>query len=214
MQLGVKSITEEARKVGFGVKTGVDLPYEMSGFIPSVEWYDNKYGKGKWGRGIAANIAVGQGEIITTPLQLLYFISGVANKGILCKPRIVDKIINSEGKTVFLSSYHFSRLPWSSKTIEIIREGMLGVVNSPNGTGRLAMLSTIKVAGKTGTAQNPTGETHAWFAAFAPYEKPKICLVLCVEHGGMGGSVAAPIAGKILERFFQQEGLVWTSGKE
>ncbi|MBI4721622.1 MAG: penicillin-binding protein 2 [Candidatus Stahlbacteria bacterium] len=205
LQLGVEAITTQAKKVGFGNKTGVDLPAELSGFLPSEKWYEKRYGKAGWGKGVAANISVGQGEILVTPLQILYFIAGIANNGVLCTPKVVEKVVGSNGDEVLSNTSNLVTMPWSHKTIAVLREGMLGVVNAGNGTGRAAIVPGIEVAGKTGTAQNPTGKTHAWFAAFAPYEKPQIAIVVFAEHGGMGGSVCAPIVGKVLKKFFHYE---------
>jgi penicillin-binding protein 2 len=202
LQLGVEEITHQAKKIRLGNKTGVDIQGEFAGFIPSKEWYQKRYGKWNWDKGISANLSIGQGELLTTPLQILYFVSGIANKGLSFTPRIVDKIVSSSGETFFSSSPTSFKFPWQLQTIEILRKGMLGVVERTDGTGRLAKVPGIRVAGKTGTAQNPRGETHAWFVAFAPYEDPQICIVVFIEHGGMGGSVAAPIVGKILRKFF------------
>lgn len=202
LQVGVGAITTQAKKVGFGTSIEIDIPGGVSGFMPSEEWYDKRHGKGKWGKGIAANIAIGQGEILVTPLQMLYFVSGIANNGVLCTPKIVKKIVSPTGEEMISSTTNFVNMPWKSNTVEILKRGMLGVVNTSYGTGRAAMIPGIEVAGKTGTAQTPRGRTHAWFAAFAPYVDPQICVVVFVEHGGMGGSVAAPIVGKILKKFF------------
>jgi penicillin-binding protein 2 len=210
MQLGVDEISIQAKKAGFGAKTGIDLPGELKGFIPSEKWYDRRYGKGKWGKGVSVNIAVGQGEILVTPLQILYFVSGIANNGVLCTPTIISKVKSPSGDMVFSNSPSFTNIPWGARTIEILKKGMWGVVNAPTGTGRFAGIPGIEVAGKTGTAQNPTGDTHAWFAAFAPYEGAQICIVVFVEHGGMGGSVAAPIVGQILGKFFHREDMEQT----
>ncbi|MDI6840124.1 MAG: penicillin-binding protein 2 [bacterium] len=201
MELGIDPICSKAKKIGFGKKVRIDLPGESDGFIPSVEWYDKKYGKGKWGKGIAANLAVGQGEIMVTPLQILYFISGIATKGVLCTPRLVKKVVNFNGDEIFSSTPRYHNLPLNSETIEILREGMLGVVEGAKGTGILSRVPGIEVAGKTGTAQNPHGEDHAWFVAFAPYDNPRICIVVFVENGGKGGSTAAPISGKVIETY-------------
>ncbi|MCK4353236.1 penicillin-binding protein 2 [candidate division WOR-3 bacterium] len=204
MELGVDPICELAKKLGFGKKVGIDIPGESKGFIPTEEWYDKKYGKGRWGKGISANLAIGQGEILVTPLQILYFVSGIANNGVLYTPALVKKITNPNGEEVFSFTPNSHNLSLSPNTIEILREGMLGVVQDDKGTGRLANVPEISVAGKTGTAQNPEGEDHAWFVAFAPYENPQICVVVFVENGGMGGSVAAPIAGKIIQAYLKQ----------
>jgi len=96
-------------------------------------------------------------------------------------------------------------LPMADKTIELLREAMYGVVNTPQGTAHRAMIEGIDVAGKTGTAQNPHGEDHAWFTAFAPYENPQIAIAVVVENGGHGGSVAAPIARKCIQAYLLEK---------
>jgi penicillin-binding protein 2 len=202
LQLGAKTILSYAKNINLHERTGIDLPGEGKGFLPSVSWYQKVYGYSKLTKGIACNLAIGQGEILTTPLEILYFISGIATNGMCVSPRVVDKIIINDDTLTF-SSTKKTPLPWSSSTIEILRRGMLSVVSTPDGTGRLAFVPGLQVAGKTGTAQIGKGkETHAWFVAFAPYEEPEIVIVVCVEEGGMGGSVAAPIVGKILKRYF------------
>ena len=203
--LGVETMMNQAKKVGLGERIGVDIPGEPTGLIPSEKWYDKRYGKGRWSKGISANLSVGQGEILTSPLQILYFVSGIANRKVLNTPRIVARAVNPDGEEVFSNTPHSRALPWSDETIEVLRQGMLGVVERLDGTGGLARVPGIRVAGKTGTAQNPGGEHHAWFVAFAPYYKPEICVVVFVENGGMGGSVAAPIAGQILRKFFHKD---------
>ncbi len=205
IEIGVEALMSQANKIGLGRKTGVDIPGELAGLIPSKKWYDKRYGRGRWSEGISANLSVGQGEILTSPLQILYFVSGIANSRALYTPRIVARVLNPSGEEIFSSTPHSRNIPWSAETIEVLRQGMLGVVEELDGTGRLARVPEIKVAGKTGTAQNPHGEHHAWFVAFAPYDEPEICVVVFVENGGMGGSVAAPIAGKILRKFFHKD---------
>lgn len=203
MDIGIETICTKAKDLGFSKATGIDIPKEKTGFVPSKQWYDNKYGKG-WGKGIAANLSVGQGEVLVTPLQILCFISGIATKGLVYTPTILSKVINSAGEEVFINSPRYRTLPISNEAMVAIREGMLGVVNASNGTGRAAIVPGIQVAGKTGTAQNPHGNTHAWFTAFAPYESPEICVVVFVEQGGMGGSVAAPIAQKVIQKYISK----------
>lgn len=214
MSIGSDEITAEAQKLGFGKETGIDMPSESRGFLPTRIWYNKRYGRGGWGRGVAANLAVGQGEILSTPLQILCFCSGVANYGLIVQPHILKKVVDSRGEEIFKPSPRVRRVSIDKEILEFIRSAMFGVVNSGKGTGRLAGVSGMKVAGKTGTAENPHGEDHAWFAAFAPYEEPEICIVVFVENGGMGGAVAAPIAGKIINAWMKNRRNAYsTSGK-
>ena len=201
--LGVNNIHETV-KLGFGSPTGIDLPNESKGFVPSKAFYNSKYGRRRWGKGIPAILAIGQGEILVTPLQLLRFIAALANYGVTYTPHLVRYIQDKEGRPIGAPRVKEFKLPLSEETISFIRRAMRGVVNDENGTGRLAKLPDIIVCGKTGTAENPHGKDHAWFVCFAPYDDPKIALVVFVENGGMGGGVAAPIARKILKRFFEK----------
>ncbi|MDD5528864.1 MAG: penicillin-binding protein 2 [bacterium] len=204
MNLGIEPLCSKAKDVGFGKITGVDIPRESKGFVPSEQWYKQKYG-GIWGKGLVANLSIGQGEILATPLQILTLISGIATKGLMYTPRILSKIVNSSGQLIYSTSAHYKTLPFSQEAINVTREGMLGAVNAPNGTARTAIIPEIQVAGKTGTAQNPHGTPHAWFTAFAPYENPEICVVVLIENGGHGGSIAAPIAKRIIQKYLSKQ---------
>jgi penicillin-binding protein 2 len=206
MLLGIENIATCSRIFELDKKTGIDLPEESEGLIPDEEWYNSHYGKKRWSRGVAANLAVGQGEILLTPLRMAIFISTIANGGIIYPPTLVDSIVSYNGKRVLTNTHHGKKVKLDGNTIAFLREAMLEVVQNQYGTGRTADIQGVKVAGKTGTAQNPRGKDHAWFAAFAPYDNPTIALVVFVENVGMGGEIAAPIARKILEYVFRERG--------
>ena len=197
--LGFERWTEYGRMFGFGGKTGIDLPGERSSPLPSVAYYDKRYGKGKWTKGYLVSLSIGQGELNTTPLQLAAFIATIANKGTWHQPHLVKgyKLNDSDSTVTF--NIPKKKLPVSERTFQTVGEAMFGVVEK--GTGRLAAVNNLKVAGKTGTAQNPHGKDHAWFAAFAPFEDPSIAIVVLVENAGYGGSVSAPIAGKLIDYY-------------
>ena len=197
--LGFEKWTSYGRMFGFGKTTGIDLPGEQSSPLPSAEYYDKRYGKGKWTRGYLVSLAIGQGELNTTPLQLAAFTATIANKGTWHQPHLVKGYLPHESDTVKTFDFRKNKLPISEKTLETIRQAMLGVVE--RGTGRLAAVNNVMVAGKTGTAQNPHGKDHAWFVAFAPFDDPSIALTVLVENAGYGGSVAAPIAGKLINYY-------------
>ncbi|ASQ90902.1 penicillin-binding protein 2 [Prosthecochloris sp. GSB1] len=197
--LGFEKWTEYGRMFGFGDKTGTDIPGEHPGILPSAEYYDKRYGKGKWTRGYLVSLAIGQGELNTTPLQLAAFTATVANRGTWHQPHLVRGYRPDTGDTVVPLSFTKRKLPISEKTFETVMTAMQGVVDS--GTGRLAAVDGVAVAGKTGTAQNPHGKDHAWFVAFAPVEKPVIALAVLVENAGYGGSISAPIAGKLINYY-------------
>lgn len=135
-----------------------------------------------------------------TPVELVCFISGLANGGTYITPRCVSRI-ESDGRVEAVSGRPVE-LPMAPSTLEALREAMLLAVEGPEGTGRAARVPGMRVAGKTGTAQNPHGDDHASFVCFAPYEDPEIALFVMVENGGHGGAVAAPMAGEILAHYF------------
>jgi len=188
---------------GFGRKTGVDLPEEMSGILPSTEYFNRVYGVNKWTKGYLISLAIGQGEISVTPIQMAGYTMALANSGKYHQPHLVKKIINKKTGKIEEVSYYTREIPISQKTFDIIREAMYLVVNGPTGTGKSARVAGVNVAGKTGTAQNPHGEDHAWFIGFAPYENPEIAFVIIVENAGFGGAIAAPIAGEIVKKYFE-----------
>ncbi len=197
--LGFEKWTKYGKMLGFGKTTGIDLPGERSSPLPSVEYYDKRYGKGKWTKGYLVSLAIGQGELNTTPLQLAAFAATVANKGTRHQPHLVKGYRPKSSDNIVPLEFTKKKLPISEKTFERVHQAMYGVVE--RGTGRLAAVKNVKVAGKTGTAQNPHGKDHAWFVAFAPLEKPTIALAVLVENAGYGGSVSAPIAGKLINYY-------------
>ncbi len=200
-KLGVDKISKGALSLGFGQLTGVDLSNEKTGLIPTCGWYDRRYGKGRWSRGVALNLAIGQGEILVTPIQLARFTSAIANGGILYRPYIVKLIVDRNGRELYEGKPKGEELPVSARTIRILRKCMLDVVSGESGTGVCARSELIQIAGKTGTAENSSGEDHAIFCCFAPFDQPRIALCIFIERGGHGGSVAAPLAKRIIERY-------------
>ena len=186
--VGPEKLSEWARKFGLGTRTGIILPGEASGFIADEEWKEKNFGE-IWYPGDTANMAVGQGFTQLTPLQACRMVSVFANGGYLVKPIIM--LGEKEEKTP---------LGISSSTLELVKKGMEEAVMGGSGTAKLARVNGITIAGKTGSAQDPPRKrTHAWFVCFAPVENPRIAISVVVEEGGMGGSVAAPIAKKVLE---------------
>jgi penicillin-binding protein 2 len=200
-KLGVEGISRGTLKMGFGELTGIDLPSEKAGLIPTKEWYDARYGKRGWSRGVALNLSIGQGEILATPIQLARFTAAMANGGTLYRPFIVREIIDRDGRLLYVGRSRGERLVMSQRVMSTLRRYMRDVVSSESGTGALAMSSLVQIAGKTGTAENPSGEDHAIFCCFAPYDEPEIALCLIIERGGHGGVVAAPVAKRIVERY-------------
>jgi len=131
------------------------------------------------------------------------FYAGLANKGVILKPHLLKQVITPTGKGFVTKKEQLIKLPFSFETLDTLNQALIGVVNEPFGTGGASKLSDITVAGKTGTAQNPFGEDHAWFICYAPAENPQIVLAILVENAGHGGTIAAPIAKRILQAFFE-----------
>lgn len=208
--LGVENIEHFATRSGLGELTGIVLPGEAKGNIPGRDERE------RWFLGDIFHLGIGQGEILVTPLQMATLTAAVANKGMLYRPRLVSEIRSPEGEIVKSFPVElWKQLPISEDTLNLVRYGMWKVVNEIGGTGRRAALPEVGVAGKTGTAQVvelefENGEEipfefrhHAWFTGFAPFENPEIALTVMIEHGESGGRVAAPIARKIFQEFFE-----------
>lgn len=204
-KVGLETWAAYARKFGFGQSTGVDIGEETQGLVPSTEYYDRVYGKGRWTQGYLVSLAVGQGELGVSPLQMAAYAAALANGGILHQPHAVEAIRNKLTNRIEQFQQRSKELKLSEKTMRLIREGMRRVVNEERGTGRAAAIPGIIAAGKTGTAENPHGEDHAWFVGFAPFDEPVIAVAVMLENAGGGGAHAAPIAGLIMERYIHGE---------
>ena len=221
LKVGVDRIAHYASELGLGRPTGIYLPHEKPGIVPSSSWKKKRSGV-PWYSGETLSLAVGQGYLNTTPLQLVNLISAVSNNGIFYLPQVVERVENIYGNV--LKAYRpveIGRANISENTLRIIQDALSGVVNEPRGTGWVCALKGVKVAGKTGTAQVITmaqnfrkGDMdrmplkfrdHAWFVAYAPCENPQIAVAVLVEHGGFGAAAAAPIAKKVIEKYFSLE---------
>lgn len=205
LKVGLERWSDYAQLCGFEQKTGVDLPDEGKGLVPTLKYYHKRYGKGEWVKNLVINLAIGQGEILITPLQLAAFFGGLATDGKLYKPHLLKEVIAQDGRITPTQSEETGHLPFSSSTLKVLQEAMIGVVNDPHGTGVLAQIPDVMVAGKTGTAQNPHGEDHAWFVGYAPAEDPQIVMVVLIENIGHGGTFAAPVAKKIIEKYLRKD---------
>lgn len=186
--------TEYASKFGLNQPTGIDLESEKSGNVPRREYYNNLYGERGWRATTIISLGIGQGEILTTPLQLANLFTVFANRGYYYTPHIVKEIdgeIPPQVKKIEsgIDPQHF----------EVIAEGLKLVVDE--GTGRRSKIPQVSFGGKTGTAQNPHGDDHSIFAGFAPVEKPEIVVAVVVENAGGGSRFAAPVASLMIEKF-------------
>jgi len=192
----VSRINEFAKKFGLGKPTGIDLPSEKTGIIPTPAWKEKVF-KTDWYTGDTINLSIGQGYALVTSLQMANLLSIVANGGRVYRPHLATKMVSSSGKVMNFNPDILDIVPISVQTKELLHKALEDVVS--RGTGQKAMLWNMRVAGKTGTAQNSQGDDHAWFVCFAPVEDPRVAIAVIVENGGKGGAIAAPIARKILQ---------------
>lgn len=199
--LGVETFYNYAVKSGFGHKTGVDIIGEFDGIAPNSEYLDKLYGVKKWSPLLILNMAIGQGEFTVTPLQLAQFFCGLANNGVVYRPHFLREIHNPDGTAVRIAPRPSFNLPFSQKNLKILNDALELVVQGEHGTARGRRQKAYKISGKTGTAQNPHGNEHAWFVAFAPSDNPKIVCAAIVENGGHGSETAAPLVGRIIHHY-------------
>ena len=187
-------------QMGYGYKLGVDLPSESRGFIPNSEYYSKSFRGANWSGNSIISVAIGQGEVLATPLQIANLCATIANRGHFYTPHIVKEI----GDTVIDASFKEKHEPKINKEYyDVIAEGMRMAVLG--GTCRTASLPGIEVCGKTGTAQNPHGKDHSAFMGFAPYHNPKIAIAVYVENAGFGATFGVPIGSLMMEKYLTGE---------
>ncbi len=201
LKVGFDKWTEYGHRFGFGQATGTDTGEETAGLLPSAAYYDTRYGKGKWTQGFLISLAIGQGELGVSPLQMARYAAALANGGTLVQPHAVQFIRNKSTNKIEEVPHTSSAVGLSPHVMALIREGMQRVVHAPGGTGGLARIPGVISAGKTGTAENPHGEDHAWYVGFTPFESPKIAVAVMLENSGFGGAKAAPVAGLLMEKY-------------
>jgi penicillin-binding protein 2 len=192
-------------KLGFGHKTGLDLPYESGGVLPTRAWVKKNTGE-DWYEGTSINLSIGQGYLAVTPLQLAVAYAAFANGGTVVRPHLAKAILDSAGHRVkelaFKPRTHISMIG-----LEQIREGLFRAANEPGGTSYSVFGGfEPQVAGKTGTAEAPPGSDHSWYASWAPAAHPKYVVVVLIEHGGFGAEAAAPAAKEIYQALFRKKG--------
>ncbi len=218
--LGPEKIAYYAELFGMGAKSGIDLPGEAPGLIPTAKWKRINYSE-SWVTGDTYNMSIGQGFVLATPLQVLNAAATIANGGTLYRPQLVREVVDGEGNIIRAFAPDVIRhLPVSPENIDIVRRGMRAAVAGPGATAWAINVPGVAVAGKTGTAEffidrNKDGlpdrdrhghlPTHAWFVAFAPYEDPEIAVVVFVYGGGEGSAAAVPVANEILNYYFSRE---------
>jgi len=211
-RLGIDRIEKWARRFGFGETTGIDLPYEVPGLVPSPEWKRKTQG-GIWYPSETVSVSIGQGPLQVTPLQMAVFMAAVANGGKLLSPRLVRGVRNLDGSVTLFSRPAARRVGIDEEHLAVVRQGLYGAVNR-GGTAVRARIPEISAAGKTGTAQvirkrfgtKPEDlpeelRHHAWFVCFAPYEQPEIAVCVFVEHGGSSHLSSVPLAAQFLRTY-------------
>ena len=209
---GIDQIVAVGNMLGLGQKSGLPLSGEASGILPGPEWMRVNRPRERWSSGQTANVAIGQGYVLTSPLQMAMLTATVANGGTSYFPRLVDKIVEADGTVVRQEPVkiraNLLELGFTTEEIEKVRRGMWDVVNRGGGTAASARIKGQEVAGKTGTAQFWRGgvkDNHTWFIAFAPFDAPRYAVAVLVQGAQSGGGVAAPIASKILSDVFKME---------
>lgn len=204
--LGLDRLVKYTRLFGLGSKSGIDIPGESAGFVPTAEW-KKKTKNEPWYIGDTYHFAIGQGDVLVTPLQVANFTAVVANGGTLYRPHLVKKIISEDEVLIKeIKPEIISENFISPANLKIIREGLRQTVTA--GSARSLNALPVEVAGKTGTAQwSTTGAPHAWFTSFAPYNNPEIVLTVLVEEGVEGSTIAVPIAREVLDWYFYNKNI-------
>jgi penicillin-binding protein 2 len=207
--LGVDKLTKYYQLFGLGAKTGVDLPSETAGRVPTPDWKKKATGE-SWYTGDTYNISVGQGDILVSPLQMAAAIAAVANGGTLYQPHFLLKAVDTKGKVVQEVKPQVIRQGFiSPANLEIVRQGMRQTVTDTNGTAccKMEQEVPVAVAGKTGSAETDPGNNvppHSWFEAFAPYDNPQIVTVILLEKAGEGAEYAVPATRELLAWYFKE----------
>jgi penicillin-binding protein 2 len=216
-RIGWDRIAQYAKNLGYGSLTGIPLPDEKQGLIPTTEWKKERM-KEPWYPGDTYINSIGQGFVLVSPIQACQMISAVANGGYFYRPTLLKQTRNREtGAVKVFSPERKGRIVLDASALEEVRKALTGVVSEPGGTGHAAQSPFATVAGKTGTAQviaqkvpgrKLSGKTqdHAWFIAYAPVDDPKIAVAVLVEHGGHGGGAAAPVARRVIEEYMKNAG--------
>lgn len=225
MKLDPDRVAALERGVGLGALTGVELPGEKSGLVPDTYW-KQEVQKRRWRVHESVLLGIGQGAIHVTPLGMLSAYAAIATGGEVMRPRLVSRVIRGDGSVEEFPPQLERKMPWKPENVAFIQRALSGVVND-YGTGGAAKLPGIAVGGKTGTAQivSVKGKMiksedlpyeirdHAWFVGFAPVSDPEICVVAIVEHGGHGGSAAAPVVRAVMQEYFRLKKIAGTDGE-
>lgn len=210
LQVKVDRLYRAARSFGLGSKTRIDVDGESNGLVPNARWKEATQHM-PWFPGNTIQMSIGQGYLLTTPIQMLNVTCAMANRGSVYQPHLLYQILDEHTgqPRMEFKENELVEVPFRKDDIDLVRKCMGQVVESAGGTGKKARVSGIEVAGKSGTSENPHGDTHAWFTAFAPADDPRVAVIVLVENGGEGGLVAAPIAKRVIESALGREVTPW-----
>jgi penicillin-binding protein 2 len=198
-RLGGERLAAQAKRMGLGELTGIELSGEVAGTIPSPSTKQDLVGE-PWYPGDSVNMSIGQGAVTVTPLQVARMMASVANNGTLWKPHLLLTVVERDrSKTPAVPVVQREGL-YRAQTLAVLQEGLQAAAE--RGTGRASAVKGLTIAGKTGSAENPRGKPHAWFAGYAPTEAPRLVVVAFVEHGFRGGLSAAPVVGRVFTAAF------------
>lgn len=204
-EVGEEAISKAAHELGLGEPTGIDLRTDAAGVIPTPDWKDARK-RGKWVPGDTVNMSIGQGDVLTTPVQMADLAAMVANRGVMYQPHLVKGFKSPQSDAVqYVEPVVKSRVDVSTEFWNLLQEAMIGVVSDPRSTGGGAQIPGLLIAGKTGSAEHGAkieGKTHAWFIGYAPADDPQIAFAVLVESAGQGGREAAPVAREIIRAYF------------
>ncbi len=203
-RLGIQRMLEWSEKTGLGEKTMIDLPFEKSSLFPSPIWKSRTFMEG-WVPANTLHLGIGQGYLLTTPLEMASFFALLANQGVEYQPRILKKYRTNDSEYQIIEPKLSRRVTASSETWRTLHEGMRRVVNERGGTAYGSRSANVEYSGKTGTAENPHGKPHAWFAGYAPSDEPEIAFVVMLENMGGGGMYAAPLARELVDFYISME---------
>jgi len=207
LSVGIDNYHKYGKLFGFGEKTGIDIPNETSGLLPSQKYFDKRYGENKWTQGFLVSLGIGQGELGVSPVQMVAYTAALAMNGLYCQPHFVTKIRSNSTGLEEDVQFEQRRIDMPQAYYDAVKKGMFLVVNG-NGTAGNIKSSEFTLCGKTGTAQNSSGKNHSWFVGFAPYEDPKIAICVMGENEGWGSSFGAPVSGALMVRYLGGPGSV------
>lgn len=201
---GLDDWSDKIRDMGMGPLNGIDLPFETRGIIPNTDYMNLNFGERRWGVGDLMSLGVGQGMVSVSPLQMAVATSVIANGGYKVQPHLVKEIHHADNRISYTNPYK-ERIEWIKPAyLSAVSVGMREVVT--DGSSRwFTDIKDIPTAGKTGTSQNPHGEDHGWFIAYAPYDNPQIAIAVLTENSGYGSVSAAPIASLLIEKYISGE---------